>query len=133
MFLACQALSQMSLSRLMMNLWKRLKTMIWTRCAAFLGAENRTVEKVMLLTEHGAKVDAPSVNGYSALHAIADYMWRHDYDATTDDALAKLLVSHGADLEKRDEYRLTPLLRAVICGNASELAALLASGADPNV
>lgn len=97
-----------------------------------LGAEDRSADKVRLLLDQGADAKLTTSDGFSPLHAVGDYMWRHDYDQETDVAIAKLLVARGADLEARDSYRLTPLLRAINCGVPEEVAALLEAGADVN-
>ena len=97
-----------------------------------LGAEDRSAAKVQLLLDYGADATMTSSDGYGPLHAVGDYMWRHAYAPETDVAVAKLLAERGADLEARDGYGLTPLLRAINCGVPAEVAALLEAGADVN-
>jgi len=73
----------------------------------------RTVPVIEALLEAGADVNHQTEEGYTALHCAID-------------------VNGEADLNARQHYGWTPLLKAVVEGTAAEVKALLAAGADPN-
>ncbi len=94
-----------------------------------MGSGVRSVEMVRLLLQRGADARFATPEGYTALHYIADYMWGGD-DADLSRELVRILVAAGADIEARNHYGWTPLLRAVMEGSVAEMQALLAHGAD---
>lgn len=97
-----------------------------------MGAENRSPETLALLVDAGADVRFATPDGRTALHGVADYIWRADATTEDDTAVAAYLVSKGADLEARDQSGCTPLDRAIMEGVTDEMEALLKVGADPN-
>ena len=46
--------------------------------------------------------------------------------------IEKLLVDHGADVNHKDQYGTTALLRAALLGNLKEIKNLLRNGANVN-
>ncbi len=82
-------------------------------------------ERVDLLLERGASVDARTAHGVTALILAA---W---YDSDNDRA-AELLIAHGADVNARAEADgMTPLLRAARSSKLTLVRQLLDLGADP--
>jgi len=92
------------------------------------------MEVVQLLLEHGAKIsdngDADGETllgdqGGTLLHwaAIQD-------DHEKGDAIALLLLQHGADVSAKDKEQNTPLLKAAMLGHAAVAQVLLENGAD---
>ena len=75
---------------------------------------------VSLLLEAGAKPDAPSRGGASALLFAKDA------------ATARLLLDAGARVDVRDKTGATPLMGAVVLGELELVDLLLERGADPN-
>lgn len=75
-----------------------------------------------LLRQH-AEVNAPQVDGMTALHWAA---YQDDLD------LAKLLLKAGAQVKAENRYGVTPLSLACQNGNGDLVELLLAAGADPN-
>ncbi len=93
---------------------------------------DRTLGCVRALLDAGADVNAKTPEGYTALHYAVDFMGK--LDRSTEPAqFIRLLVKRGADLEARQHWGWTPLMRAVLEGTVEETAALLAAGANPNV
>ncbi len=92
-------------------------------------SRRRSAAIVRCLLDRGARVDAPSAAGFTALHLAIDVD-----DASPDNAAAIIgcLVGRGADLEQRQCYGWTPLLCAVVRGRTREARYLLDLGADPN-
>jgi ankyrin repeat protein len=78
---------------------------------------------VRTLLRHRPDVNAPDVDGATALHWAAE---RDNVD-TVD-----LLVRAGADVRIANRYGVTPLLVACTNGNAAIVEKLLQAGADPN-
>lgn len=91
-------------------------------------AEDNRVLLVRLLLREGADARFATPEGYTALHGIADHP--SAFNPAELARLARTLVAAGADVEARNHYGWTPLLRAVLEGSADELRALLAVGAD---
>ena len=108
-------------------------TTVWLLSAATLvaaakapladAAENMDRHGFEALLEQSADVNAPQVDGMTALHWAA----RHD-----DLEMAKLLVLAGASANAANRYGVTPLTLACTNGNAALVELLLDAGADPN-
>ena len=85
----------------------------------------RDLEKVQLLLELGAEVDAKSSKrGIRALMVAADRPGASD--------VVKLLLSHKADARAPDAVGVTPLMYATDNGDLESVEALVAAGADVN-
>ncbi|HJT86224.1 MAG TPA: ankyrin repeat domain-containing protein [Bryobacteraceae bacterium] len=80
-------------------------------------------ESVRSLLQRKANVNAPQMDGTTALH------WAVRAD---DLVMAKLLIGAGANVSAANQDGATPLLLATVNGNAAMVQALLAAGADPN-
>ncbi|MFT6618873.1 MAG: ankyrin repeat protein [Limisphaerales bacterium] len=85
--------------------------------------EARDSTRVAKFLADRPKVNAPQVDGMSALHWAA----YHD-DANLGQRLLKL----GANASAKNRYGITPLYLACVNGNADLVGALLESGADSN-
>src|SRR5947208_15199163 len=86
-------------------------------------AEQRDKARVRTLLETGVDVNAPQIDGSTALHWAA----YHD-DAET----AALLVRVGANVHAVDRYGVPPLSLACSNGSGGVVKLLLAAGADAN-
>ena len=86
-------------------------------------AEELDRENIRALLEQGADVNAPQVDGMTALHWAA---YRDDLETV------KLLLEAGADVRAANRYGVTPLPLACTNGNAAMAELFLESGADPN-
>lgn len=86
-------------------------------------AENRDRTTLQSLLENKADVNAPQVDGMTALHWAAHH---DDLDA------ANLLIEAGAKANARNRYGVTPLYSACLNGNGKLTELLLERGADPN-
>lgn len=85
-----------------------------------MNAPRTRLELTILLLERGAKVDARSLDGSTAL-------W---WAATREDLpVANLLIAHGADVNTQRKDGSTPLHIAAAYGNAKLVSLLLRSGA----
>jgi uncharacterized protein len=86
-------------------------------------AEKMDRAAVRTLVQRRADVNAPQVDGMTALH------W-----ATYQDDLetAKLLLRAGANVKAANRYGVTPLSLAVTTGDSALVELLLNAGADPN-
>ena len=78
---------------------------------------------VRSLIQHKADVNAPQVDGSTALHWAV-----HNDDLPT----AKALIEAGANVKAANRYGVTPLTLACTNGNPSMVELLLGAGADPN-
>jgi ankyrin repeat protein len=88
-----------------------------------LAMKNRDAATVRSLLKQRADVNAPDVEGMTALH------WAAHWD---DLAVAKLLLRAGANAKAANRYGVTPLHEASTLGNVAMIEALLKAGADPN-
>lgn len=87
------------------------------------GRDDEGCAVVELLLQHGAEVNGRcGVGSMTPLHMAARR-------GTV--AIAKVLITAGADIEARDTKGETPLRRAVNCGQEGVACLLLAHGADP--
>jgi ankyrin repeat protein len=59
--------------------------------------------------------------------ALTEAVLRSDYDAM------RQIIARGADLNEFDDFRMTPLLWAIMRGDIVGVKMLLESGADPNI
>jgi hypothetical protein len=82
-------------------------------------------DKVRLLVERGAKVDARSKSGFDALMVASLYPGNIE--------VLHSLVAHGADAKPRAgvRFNMTALIRALYTGDTGMIEELLAHGADP--
>jgi len=86
-------------------------------------AEQRSAALIRKLLDAGADVNAPQVDGMTALH------WAVYND---DVATARLLVRAGAKVNAANRYGVPPLSLACTNGNADLVKLLLEAGADAN-
>ena len=84
---------------------------------------NVNLEAVRTLLDQEVDVNAPSVDGATALHWAAH---------RGDPALVQLLLDAGADVTIANRYGVRPLSLASLSGNAKIIEQLLGAGADPN-
>jgi ankyrin len=75
------------------------------------------------MIEGGADVNAPSVDGTTALHWAA---YNDDVD------LVKRLLAKGADPNARNDYNATPMQAAAVAADPAVIKPLLKAGADPD-
>jgi ankyrin repeat protein len=87
-----------------------------------------SAEKVKLLIDRGADVNAKAKSGYTPLMVAASY--GNSFEA------ARQLVAAGAlvNMKGKDKTRMnaSPLVHAVVSGESEKVRMLLAHGADPN-
>ena len=79
---------------------------------------------VRTLVQRHADVNAPQVDGMTALHWAA---YQDDLDTVA------LLVRAGANVKAANRYGVTPLSLACTNGNLAMVVLLLKAGADPNL
>ncbi|HEV8414305.1 MAG TPA: ankyrin repeat domain-containing protein [Bryobacteraceae bacterium] len=86
-------------------------------------AMNKNISAVRSLLQRKADVNAPQVDGATALH----------WAARLDDLdMADLLIEAGANVKAVNRFDVTPLSLACINGSAAMIEKLLKAGADPN-
>jgi ankyrin repeat protein len=86
-------------------------------------AEHRNAALMRTLLDAGADVNAPQVDGMTALHWA---VYHDDAEATA------LLVRSGADVNAENHYGVPPLSLAATNGNASIVTLLVDAGANAN-
>ena len=84
----------------------------------------RDLEKVRLLLNRGAEVDAKSERGVRALMIAANRPGASD--------VVKLLLTHKADATAPDAAGVTPLMYATDFGDLETVKALVGAGSDVN-
>ena len=78
---------------------------------------------VRALLQRRADVNAPQVDGMTALHWAA---YQDDFESV------ELLLRAGANVKAANRYGITPLTLAITNGDSAMVEALLKAGADPN-
>src|SRR5258706_5291747 len=86
-------------------------------------AEAGDKARVQIQLQKGADVNAPQIDGSTALHWAAN---------NGDVQLAELLVRSGANVKAVDRYGVSPLSSACEAGNEPMVALFFQTGADPN-
>jgi ankyrin repeat protein len=89
---------------------------------------DRSFPVIELLVLSGANVNWKTAEGYTPLHMNMD-MNGPTGSGELPYRIAALLKEHGADVEARNHYGWTPLMRAALEGTVDEFAALLDIGA----
>jgi ankyrin repeat protein len=84
---------------------------------------NGNKDAVQSLLQHKANVNAPQIDGTTALH------WAVRAD---DPGTAELLIRAGANVSAANRAGATPMLLAAINGSAAMIEKLIVAGADPN-
>lgn len=79
----------------------------------------RNVQMVRLLVRNGADVNHKCLDGWTALH---ESVLQNDLE------LCEVLVEHGAEINSRNIYRVTPLFLAAQCGHMEPLSFLIQKG-----
>ena len=100
-------------------------TALWAASEARLAEAAKHMDRatVRAMIEQHADVNAPEVDGTTALH------WAANQD---DLETAALLVKAGANVKAANRYAVTPLSLACTNGNGAMVELLLKAGADPN-
>jgi ankyrin repeat protein len=93
----------------------------WTAFMDAVSAPSNSLEITKLLIEAGAKIDAKTDNGSTAL------FW------TTNTDVARLLLSKGANIDVKNASGDTPLLMAVNSGKLPIIRFLIESGANLDI
>jgi ankyrin repeat protein len=83
----------------------------------------RNIAALRSLLQQKASVNAPQIDGTTALHWAAQF---GDLDA------ADLLIRAGANVSAKNRTGVTPLQLAAVDGNAAMVEKLIKAGADPN-
>ncbi|UKZ82250.1 hypothetical protein TrVFT333_010035 [Trichoderma virens FT-333] len=86
----------------------------------------RTTGMIRLLLKHGGDVKMADKDGDTALHCLAQTPLPSGDDV-------RRLLNAGADINAKNRFGYTPLMRAIIAKNLSLVGHLLSKGADPNI
>ncbi|HKV36592.1 MAG TPA: ankyrin repeat domain-containing protein [Pyrinomonadaceae bacterium] len=128
------------------------ETAFWGEGILYMPAKDGDHRLLEILMDHGAR--CPDISKWGARYYFNNYLtarfllergmnpnhmnWRgftllHDMAHTGDLAKARLLIEHGADVNRvDDEYRSTPLGYAARWGHVELVKLFLDCGADPN-
>jgi ankyrin repeat protein len=87
-------------------------------------AKKRDTAALRLLLKQRADVNAPTLDGSTALHWAAHW---------GDVEMTDLLIRAGADVNRKDDLGVTPLSLATVTSQPAVVERLLAAGADPNL
>jgi len=96
-----------------------------------LAAQSGRTNAVQHLIDRGADVRACSRNGETGLHALMELFWRQMDSAAI--GVARLFLANGVDVNARDTWGMTPLIRATQTQSADFVRLLLENGADVNL
>lgn len=88
----------------------------------------RNDDVIDYLLKHGADAKFTTSEGYNLLHLNIDV--NGALENGSEYKVAKLLVAHGADIEAKNHYGWTPLMRAGLEGSDKDFEALLRLGAN---
>lgn len=86
------------------------------------------IENLRFLIEAGIDIEASDTDGCTAIHALAVDYWSVD----DKQALAKILMNVGANVNQQDNSGFTPLHYAALAHSAEMVRCLLSLGADPH-
>ena len=104
--------------------------------ALHLAARGGNWEGVSLLLEHGAQADTVDDDGQTPLQAVGKRFargWDHHGRIANEIRTIRAFLEHGSHAATLAEYGWTEMHTAALTGNdASELAALVGRGLDPN-
>jgi len=92
-----------------------------------VSSSDRTWETIEILVSAGADVRAATPEGYTALHMMIDVNGPSG-KGELPGRIARLLAVGGADVEARQHWGWTPLMRAALEGTADELRATVDVG-----
>lgn len=79
------------------------------------------LDKVRLILERGADPNRANELGMTALSMASTGMPR----------IVAIMIAHGANVNSKDKYGVTPLMEAARCGKTAIVRLLLEAGADP--
>jgi hypothetical protein len=113
------------------TLSKQLDEYGFTPLLRAVSSMNRAPELVEAILSAGADARFCSDEGYTALHLLADVNGGSG-TGEIPGRIARLLVAAGADIEARQHWGWTPLMRAAVEGTPDELQALVDVGANVN-
>jgi ankyrin repeat protein len=84
-----------------------------------------------VLIDHGANIHAENVRGQTPLHIVSQGVYRHCFTfSESPQAIVRLLLSRGADVNARDKDKATPLLLASYHLRSKVAKELMKNGAD---
>lgn len=94
--------------------------------------KNRELDKITECLEAGVKPNGMNMQGKTPLTMLAEAHFISDADMQKRIAIAKVLVEHGAGIDRGDAHGRTPLGWAAFRSHTALVAALIELGADVN-